>query len=1011
MEPAAGAPGSGAAAGRLPPGSASALSAPRAPGMRGGAGAQVKARALQELEFDGRLGRAAGKGGGDKEKEFENGIVHSMAGIVEGLKSGSDAQRSLILFEVQQLVRHSHSVEYALRTLVPVICEEVTGWSPELQICAAESLIGLQAAKLPHDHAVQFMETAFEVLRENQDPHMFRAWGEILVGVLPHVTWTNEELERILENLDRQQNAADSATKTAAAASGRDAAADPGAARAGGGGDGGGDGVSGGGGDGEQVNPSRGKSNTQLPLTMGRTGASCRSLDECSASELSQKLTARIIGPIAVSASPELVRNVLLTRALELTKEHDLEIRGMVVESMAFIGAAVDVDTVQTKMWPSLLALVRDPNARLHAATLRTIARIAAAHRKASPTAPLFTKLLPPVFARECQYLRKQAQADQRLLDEDTYLLIEINAEIFGEVLFSCQHNMADEAARKDALRAYQAMATCNGPVVRRQCAFNIPGVGLALAWKCRSEIATIVEALSRDSDAETRWNLAAGMHETAKMLIGDDTMDNLFKTVNALLHDQSPLVRMNVLRNLDNLLGTLTNHNPYKAMKKLETVFQNLQLLSEGNWRTQELLAKQLRLVASLVPPQCIRANVLPLLYQLSEESSYTVRKASMAAVAVCMRYIPDTTERDSVMENFRLEWGRGSIFWMRIGFIDSAEAAVETYSRILFRDTFAAEVLRLAHDTVPNVRIRASMLMDKIAPACHQMDEYHAAVETLQGDADKDVLCALEGIEEKISNALAKAKRTFEQDMSREAEEQSLYTKHLQLKAEVKKKSAGVRNNTRALLDALSPRGGAATSAAQSPFGSNSAAPGNPATETAPSDSGFVKRKVPRAGSSIGSRSFIRGGTKSAKAAAAQVAADNAGLGGDSALGPRKKSKQSGRTSQPLVPVGKPVAHDELHRRSKSQEALGEAMLTSPVSVQGGTDHSKSSPNGKFGQVERLDRLDRLSSEEERPAPRSLRNMKALMVKMSPRAGKVSMSPRPSKRGAGAESSPFHS
>lgn len=809
-----------------PPGAGPRLLAP--------SGTKGTNKVIKELEFDGRLrpgqvGGAnagpGGAGGAHGKAAFEDNVVTSITSIAEGLKSGSDAQKSLILFEVQQLISHSHSVAYALKTLVPVICDNVASWSHDLQICAAEALVGVQPAKLLHEQAVAVTDTAFRILRMSQDPEMFRAWGEILVVILPHVEWSQMELEHILAKLDEQH-------KLSAQISSSPPPLTP------------------------QTDP--GAIGSVGAIGLVPIGIERASLPGYSASDLAQKLTARIIGPIAVAASPDLTKNVLLTRALDLTKESDVEVRGMVVESMAFIGAAVDIDTVERRIWPSLAGLVRDPNARLHAATLRTISRIAAAHRKSTPRAKFFTDLLPPVFVRECQYLRKQAQADQRLVDDDTYLLIEINAEIFGELFYSCHKFLSDDSTRKDAFRAFQAMATCNGPVVRRHCAFNIPGIALSMIKRCRQDIATIVEFLSRDTDAETRWNLAAGMHETAKILCGDDTIDNLFKAINALLHDESPLVRMNVLQNLDNLLGILTAHNPVKAMRKLETVFQNLQLLSEGNWRTQQLLAKQLRLVTPLVPPQCIRANVLPLLYQLTDESSYTVRKASMAAVAVCLRYLPDTNEREEVMENFRLEWGRGTVFWMRIGFIDSAEAAVETYSRILFRDTFALELLRLVNDPVPNVRVRAAQLIHKIAPACHQMEEFQMALAALKQDVDVDVCYTVSNVEEKINDEVEAGKKSFEQDMTREAEEQNLYTKHLQLKAEVNKKRAGVKHKTNALFEALSPRG--------TPGGEYSFAGGDLGKSKSP-------RRLPRGstftngpgggGSSSGGSSLPRGST----------------------------------------------------------------------------------------------------------------------------------------------------
>jgi hypothetical protein len=683
----------------------------------------VEQYAQRELEFDGKLPT------GQKCTGAIEDTVISIAAMAEGLETGTDAQKFLILFEMEQLIQQSHSVEFIFRTFVPALCRNAVEWPRDLQICAAEALVGIVGRKCPEHIAKSISSTAFNVLCNSNDSDLFRVWGEILVATLPHVNWSREHLELILANLDEQQ----------------------------------------------------------MP---GSTGC-----------DLAQKLIARVIGPIALLASPDLTKSVLLTRALILTEETDIEIRGMVVESMAYIGAAIDIDTVEDLLWPRLVDLVKDPNARLRAATLRTISRISAAHRKFTPTAAFFTHLLPPVFIRECKYVQKVATADQRLINDDVYLLLEVNAEIFGELLFSTHNYLSEEMLRLDAFRAFQAMATCNGPVIRRYCAFNVPGVALSVNSEVLLEMSSLVEFLSRETDAETRWNLAAGIHATAQALCCAETIDSIFRTINTMLHDESQLVRINVLQNLNTLLGNLVGQNPLKVSLHLVTVFQNLQRLSEGSWRNQELLVIQLRLTAHLVPQQCIRANVLPLLYRITNESSYMVRKASMGAAAVFIRYLSDTTERNEAMESLRVEWARGRIHWKRLGFLDSAEIAMGTYSRILFRDTFGVELLRLSQDPVSNVRIRAATLMEKIAPACHMMDGFRVALMALMKDSDLDVASTLDGIEARIQKAIATGRSNFEVDLTREAEEQDLYSKHLLNKAETFKKNKPVvvlRSNT---------------------------------------------------------------------------------------------------------------------------------------------------------------------------------------------------------------------
>lgn len=581
------------------------------------------------------------------------------------LEKGSDSQRTVILFELQQLL--DHCLEDTLHVLIPVLCRNVHTWSYELQISSTESLLDVLQQDTEHVTCKGICQAAFRVIRQSHSEDLFEAWGEILVVGLPNVDWEDaDDLRNIVDTLDEFAKDDD---------------------------------------------------------------------------DVSRKLAARVYGSFASCLSEEQVENQILTRALELANDEDLEVRGMVAESLAFIGAAVSIGVTEKLVWPKVLSLLRDPDARIHAATLRALAHILEAHRVKNHNSVLYSELLAPVFERECDFVRKAATADQRTVNDDTYLLLEIISEVFGQLVFAISPFFADEAARKDAYKAYLAMATCNGPIVRRYCAFNIPGVSKSIASGFATEMSSIVEFLSRDTDSETRWNLAAGIHESVALLASKTSIDNLFKSVVALLQDENPLVRMNTLEHFFPLLQCLTKDPSFEYMGKLGPVFENLTLLSEGNWRTQELLAKQLGLACVLVPPSTLKEKLLPLLYQMSEESTYLVRKAAMPSIARALWCIPSPQERDDAVQNFRMDWAEGGVFWMRMAFVDCANAAATHFSGQLFRRTFSGSVLRMADDPVPNVRLRLASELHNFAHACDGLPELEHAIECLNMDNDKDV------------------------------------------------------------------------------------------------------------------------------------------------------------------------------------------------------------------------------------------------------------------------------
>ena len=508
--------------------------------------------------------------------------------------------------------------------------------------------------------------------------------------------------------------------------------------------------------------------------------------------DISRKLTARVLGSLALCIKQKEVETIILPRALPLAEDANADVRGMLSESLAFIGSSVSVGTVEVTVWPCLLRLLSDDDQRVHAASLRSISCIIQSHReKVGPDVikqcKLFTHLLPPILFRECEFSRKAAAEDQRNVSEGVYLLLEMTAEVFGELAYSVHQSSKDPYPRKEAFKAFVTMATCNGPVIRRHCAFNFPGVALSFSSKYSTHLSSIVEFLSRDPDPETRWILAAGIHEVARALSDKEMpVSNVYRAIMNLLKDSNPLVRMNVLRNFHHTLKEITKNALYTTAGKLAPLCHALTQLSNGTWRMQELLAKQLELCADYIPSDAIRTIILPVLYQVAEESSHIVRKAAMAGIVQCLRNICTPVERDEAMNAFDIEWGQSGVYWMRIAYIDAAAAATSSFSNLLFRDLFAAKVLRLANDPVVNVRLRLSGVFEKFAPACVQMDEFRIALNTLKSDEDIDIKGRMQNMDLKVEAALEEAQKNSENDFEREQHERDIFRHHLQSKVD---------------------------------------------------------------------------------------------------------------------------------------------------------------------------------------------------------------------------------
>lgn len=699
----------------------------------GGGGAARVPDAVKELEFDGAMGKA-------KAKDPLKDAVNRIGPLMESLASADNDEKSVLLFELQQLIPQLQRAELTLQSITTQLCTNLAKWPDFLLEDTAETLMSLLKYSIPPELRKVVCTASFDVLaRDSIALVFFETWGNVLVVALPEVTWEMAELQKLFHVLD---------------------------------------------------------SKSGDRLCMGK------------------KLTARMLGFLAVSE--EVVKELVLSRATRLAEDPDADIRGMIAEGMERIGSVVGLSIMEKDVWPTLSQLFEDSDVRVSCAAVKSIAHIAQVHKVKAPSASFFKKLLPTVFLQICSNAQTYAAQDLRNLDDDRLLSLEIFSRTFGPLVASCFDALPALETRRDMYLSYAAMCSANSPIIRRNCAYNLPGVAKTLVHRFRAEVSAVVDFLSKDADDETRWNLAAGLHETVKTLASRETVIVLYEAVYTLLQDENALVRLNALQHFNEIVSQLATQRGYAGASRMSPLFENLHLQCQGNWRTQELLARQLGLAAPVVPPPTIESNILPLLFKLASQSAFQVRKSSMVAVAACIRHLSDTFGRETAMGSFRNQWACSKVHWMRMGFIDAAEAAFDSYSRILFRDTFALALLRLARDPISNVRYRVAQVIEKVAPGTHQMEEFHRAVKTLVVDPDVDVKNEMHDMQGRVERSIEAGQKTFEEDLDREDEEQNMYARHLEAQREANKKKNTVKETASKVLGkskvANSPAGVAA-------------------------------------------------------------------------------------------------------------------------------------------------------------------------------------------------------
>lgn len=501
----------------------------------------------------------------------------------------------------------------------------------------------------------------------------------------------------------------------------------------------------------------------------------------------SRRLAARIIGSLNDALTAKELEEQFLGQAMRLCDDQDPSVRAMIAQSLASVGSKLPLRISEKQLWPKLDTLMTDENARVRAAAMRAVARSAEAHKSEARTSPSFQTMLLPTFLRECATASTVASSDLRSVDDDTYLMLEIFSEVYGYLLCAVHPLFANEETWNTALNALRRMVTCNGPTVRHWCAFNVPAVAIVCGANRPEKIRGVVHALSADTDVETRATLAAGIHETARVLGDGALREEILNSIANLMTDQNPQVRMNSLAHFSELL-TLLSSGPKDAphvnpnskdspARELAPIFQSLETMSHDSWRTQELLAKQIDQCSNRIPQDMLCEHVAPLLFQMARESTYLVRRASISALVSVVRYIPDVRRRDHILKHFRSEWARGKVYWTRLAYIDGSTVALKMLSNKLFTHLFASELLSLSRDPVANVRLRLTRLMPDVAVACGSKTAFKTAMDSLLNDPDEEIRQEAEIVHDKIKRLPPRSPTADAENAKKEAAERKFF------------------------------------------------------------------------------------------------------------------------------------------------------------------------------------------------------------------------------------------
>ncbi|XP_052859616.1 uncharacterized protein LOC128266866 [Anopheles cruzii] len=293
-------------------------------------------------------------------------------------------------------------------------------------------------------------------------------------------------------------------------------------------------------------------------------------------------------------------------------------------------------------------------------------------------------------------------------------------------------------------------------------CAYNFPAVVLTFGEKFWPILSRYFFDLCADVQQPVRRTMAASISKVALIIGREQATRDLVSLYTEFLLDSDD-IKFEVVRTLAEFLKVIDSCEHETLMNHLGMCLQPpLQMM---NWRFRELAGQQIAELARM-HTKIRKENCLLFLTGLSLrlmlDKYDSVRKAGIDAFVECSH---EFQQNDKVFEFFNKHFAFYNEWRRRQTYVIAAGKMLETdgVEVKLFRKHVFNNVLKLASDVVPNVRIQvAKCLKEIIVPHANFADDplVESAMEKLRHDVDCDVRGHIDGyqsMEEEMAAAAA--------------------------------------------------------------------------------------------------------------------------------------------------------------------------------------------------------------------------------------------------------------
>lgn len=194
-------------------------------------------------------------------------------------------------------------------------------------------------------------------------------------------------------------------------------------------------------------------------------------------------------------------------------------------------------------------------------------------------------------------------------------------------------------------------------------------------------------------------------MHEIARILGPELTDSDLLSIADRFLRHNNPDVRIGIMKNLHVLLAEVPEAKRQQYIAHITQTFNE----AGADWRTKELLAKNLGKFATLFDRRIVYSEFLPMFFKFCEDRVATVSSAAATALApILNKFAEDHDQQKAIIKIIRNNFREGekATFKRRQLYILMCEDVMNE-AKDLFDQYFKHDFLSLVGDKVVNVRL----------------------------------------------------------------------------------------------------------------------------------------------------------------------------------------------------------------------------------------------------------------------------------------------------------------